>query len=330
MSAQQIIAAWKKQEYKPIYWLEGDEPYFIDQIVSYAEHNLLPESEASFNLTVYYGKDAEWQNIINDCRSYPMFSERKVVILKEGQMMRDIMKLEGYIENPMPSTILIVSYKGKKIDARTKMAKLLKKNAEVLLSKKMYDNQLPTWINDTVQAKNFTITPKASSLIIESIGNDISRIANEINKLIVNLKDRKNITDDDVENYIGISKDYNVFELQNALARRDMTKAIKIVNYFASNPKDNPIIMILPTLYSYFAKIQMVAMAKSDGEIASALGVNPFFAKDYKMAYNNYGYQGAEKAILLLQKYNLRAIGIKDGGNTGAELLKECVVKIML
>lgn len=332
MSAEQIIASWKKNTFKPIYWLEGEESYFIDQVVQYAEHHILSESEASFNMSIYYGKDVEWQNLVNDCRSYPMFAERRLVILKEAQQMRDINKLEGYMENPMPSTILIVSYKEKKLDARTKMSKTIKKYGELLQTKKMYDNQLPTWINQLVKEKGYTITPKATTLIVESIGNNISRISNEINKLAVNLTNRNNITEDDVENYIGISKEFNVFELQNALSYRDLPKAIKIVEYFASNPKANPIMMILPSLYNHFAKIYSVIGAGSQDSrvISEVTGVNPYFVRDFIAAAQNYGFAGVEKAIIVIQQFNLRAIGIDNATTSDGSLLKECILKIMM
>lgn len=206
MSAEKILGEWKKGMYKPLYWLEGEESYFIDKVVNFAEHNILNESEAGFNLTVFYGKDADWAAVINACRRYPMFAEKQVVILKEAQQMRDIEKLEPYVENPLSSTIFVVSYKEKKIDGRTKMAKLLKEKAVLLSTKKMYENQLPEWTKDLVESKGFTITQKALRLVVDHIGNDLSRIDNEIEKISVNLGKRKSITEEDIEEYIGISR----------------------------------------------------------------------------------------------------------------------------
>jgi DNA polymerase III subunit delta len=331
MSAEKIIADWKKKNFKPIYWLEGEEPYHIDKVVDYAEHNILSESEASFNLTVFYGRDADWAAVVNACRRYPMFAERQVVLLKEAQQMKDIDKLEGYIDNPLTSTIFVVSYKDKKVDARTKFAKLLKQKGELLTTKKLYDNQLPQWAGEMVENHGLTINQKALALLVDHIGNDLSRIQNEIEKLAVNLGNRKNITEDDIEKYIGVSKEFNVFELQDALGKKNLPKAIRIIQYFASNPKAAPIQLILPSLYGFFSKVYMIFGAGSNDEkmIASALGVNPFFVKDYLAAAKNYGERGVEKTLLLLHHYNLRSIGVHDAGTEDADLMKELVVKMM-
>src|SRR6476620_9369639 len=254
MSAEKIIGEWKRKLFKPIYWLEGDEEYFIDKVVDYAEHNILSESEASFNLSVFYGKDASWPDVVNACMRYPMFADRQVVLLKEAQQMRDITRLEGYIEKPLSSTVFVVSYKEKKVDGRTKLSKLLKEKGELLTTKKLYDNQLPEWTSELVSSKGYSINQKALLLIVDHIGNDLSRIENEVDKLLVNLGNRKTISEDDVEKYVGVSKEYNPFELQNALAKKDIEKAIRIVNYFEANPKAAPIQLVLPALYNLFSK----------------------------------------------------------------------------
>lgn len=191
MSAEKIITEWKKGSFKPVYWLEGEEPFFIDQVVDYAEKHLLNESETGFNLTVFYGKDADWPSVVNACRRYPMFAERQVVILKEAQQMRDIEKLEAYVDNPQPSTVFVVSYKDKKVDGRSKLAKVLKQKGEMLTTKKIYDSQLPEWAGQVVKQHGLSITQKALSLLVDHIGNDLSRIQNEIEKLAVNLNARK-------------------------------------------------------------------------------------------------------------------------------------------
>ncbi len=332
MSAEKIINEWKKGTYKPIYWLEGDEPFFIDQVVNYAEHHILSESEASFNLTIFYGKDADWAAVVNACMRYPMFAGRQVVLLKEAQQMRDIEKLEGYVDNPLASTIFVVSYKEKKVDGRSKLAKLLKQKAETLSTKKMYDSQLPEWANQMVQQHGLTISQKALFLLVDHIGNDLSRIQNEIEKLAVNLGTRKNITEDDIENYIGVSKEFNVFELQDAIARKELSKAIRIIQYFEANPKAAPIQMILPALYNFFSKVFMLYGVQNPDEksVASALGVNPYFVKDYMGAARKYDFNGVEKILMLLHQYNLRSVGVHDGNTSDAGLMKEMVVKMML
>ncbi|HVU53471.1 MAG TPA: DNA polymerase III subunit delta, partial [Puia sp.] len=241
MSVEKILADWRKSKFKPVYWLEGEEEYYIDKLVEYAEHQILSEAEAGFNLTVFYGKDADWTAVINACRRYPMFAERQVVLLKEAQQMRDIDKLEAYIEKPLASTVFVVSYKEKKVDGRSKLAKLLKERAELFTTKKLYDNQLPDWTSELVRSKGYTITQKALLLLVDHIGNDLSRIDNEVDKLLVNLAGRNNITEDDIEKYVGVSKEYNVFELQDAFAKRDKVKAMRIIQYFESNPKAAPI-----------------------------------------------------------------------------------------
>lgn len=331
MSVEKIISDWKKKQFRPIYWLEGEEEYFIDKAVGYAEHHILSEAEASFNLSIFYGKDANWADVMNACRRYPMFAERQVVLLKEAQQMRDLDKLEAYISNPQPSTIFVVSHKEKKIDGRSKMAKLLKEKGELLQTKKLYDNQLPEWTSELLKQKGLTISQKGLMLMVEHIGNDLNRINNEIEKITVNLGTRKNITEDDIENFIGVSKEYNVFELQNAIARKDLPRCIQIVQYFEGNPKAGPIQMILPTLYNFFSKIYMVHGTSSRDEkaIAASLGVNPFFVKDYLQASKLYPLEQVEKVLLLLEKYNLKSVGVGDSGSEDASLMKEMLVKMM-
>jgi DNA polymerase-3 subunit delta len=331
MLANTIISDWKKHQYKPIYWLEGEEEYFIDKVMDYAETQILNESETAFNLTVFYGKDADWANIINACRRYPMFSDKQVVLLKEAQQMRDLDKLEAYIENPLNSTIFVVSYKEKKVDGRTRMAKLLKEKGVVLSTKKLYDNQLPEWTEELIESKGHTISRKALVLLVDHIGNDLSRIENEIEKILINLSNTKNITEDDVEKYVGVSKDYNVFELQTALASKNLSRAIQIIQYFESNPKAAPIQFILPSLYSFFSKVFMIYGLNTRDEkfVAASLGVNTFFVKDYLKAASIYTYPDVEKLLLLLSDYNLKSIGINNSGTPDGSLLKEMVFKMI-
>ena len=332
MSAEKIINEWKKGMYKPIYWLEGEESFFIDKVVDYAEHHILSESEAGFNLTIFYGKDADWSAVVNSCMRYPMFAERQVVLLKEAQQMRDIENLEGYINNPLTSTIFVVSYKDKKVDGRSKLARLLKQKGELLTTKKIYDNQLPEWADQMVKQHGLSISQKALFLLVDHVGNDLSRIQNEIEKLAVNLGSRKNITEDDIENYIGISKEFNVFELKDAIARKELSKAIRIIQYFEANPKAAPIHMVLPALYIFFSKVFMLYGIQNPDEksVASALGVTPYFVKDYMSAARKYDFSGVEKILLLLHQYNLRSVGVNNGNTSDAGLMKEMVVKMML
>jgi DNA polymerase III subunit delta len=320
MTPQTIVDEIKKGRVKPVYWLEGEENYFIDQIIQFAEHNILPESEASFNLTVFYGRDASWADVINACRRYPMFADKQVVIIKEAQDLKNIEKLEAYVEKPLPSTLLFVAFKGKKLDGRSRLAKLVKDKSA-----------LPEWAAELVKTKGFTITKKALFLLIDHIGNDLSRLSNEVDKLALNLKNRKNITEDEIEQYVGVSKEYNVFELQQAIAQRDAYKAMRIVTYFGSNPKAAPIQLVFPSLYNFFSKVQVVYSVPSKDEkaVASALGVHSYFARDYVSTASRFSATEIEKILLLLYEYNLRGIGINDAGTEDAELLKEMVVKMI-
>jgi DNA polymerase III subunit delta len=331
MLANTIISDWKKGSYKPIYWLEGEEEYFIDKVMKYAENNILNESETGFNLSVFYGKDADWAAVINACRRYPMLAAKQVVLLKEAQQMRDIEKLEAYIENPLTSTIFVVSYKEKKVDGRTRLAKLLKEKGVVLTTKKLYDNQLPEWTEELVESKELSISQKALVLLVDHIGNDLSRIENEIDKIAINLGKRKNITETDVEQYVGVSKDFNVFELQTALATRNLSKAIRIIQYFEANPKAAPIQLILPSLYTFFSKVFMIygLNTRDEKAIAASLGINSFFIKDYLRTTTIYSYAEVEKLLLLLSDYNLKSIGINNTATSDASLLKEMVVKMI-
>ncbi|HNO54756.1 MAG TPA: DNA polymerase III subunit delta [Chitinophagaceae bacterium] len=331
MSVEKIIEDWKKKNFKPFYWFEGDEEYYIDKAVSFAEQHILSESEASFNLSIFYGKDAAWADVINACRRYTMFAERQVVILKEAQQMKDIEKLEPYFENPLSSTIFIVAYKDKKLDARKKFSKLVKEKGVLVTTKKMYDNQLPEWTLELMKSKGLTISQKGLALLVDHIGNDLVRIENEVDKLTINLGKRTSVTEDDIENYIGVSKEFNVFELQSAMASKNLPAAIRIIQYFEANPKAAPIQLVLPSLYGFFSKVFMIfgAGTRDEKTIATTIGVNPFFVKDYIKAANLYSYSGIERNLLLLNQYNLKSIGIGDAGTEDASLLKEMAVKMM-
>lgn len=331
MTIEKILTDFKNKKYSTIYWLEGEEEFYIDKVVTYAESNILTESEASFNQTIFYGRDSNWADILNACRRYPMFSERQLIIIKEAQHLKEIDKLEPYIANPLNSTILIIAYKDKKLDARTKFAKLIKDKGIFVSTKKMYESALPEWVNQLVKESGYTISPKANALLVDHIGNDLSRIENEIEKMLINLKNRKTITEEDVENYVGISKDYNSFELQSAIATKNLPKALSIIQYFDANPKAAPIQLVLPSLYSFFSKVYMIfGVSGGEDTIARQLGINPYFFKSYMQASKMYGYAGIEKVLLLLHHYNLKSIGINTAKVEDAALLKEMTVKMML
>lgn len=332
MSAEKIISSWKKNDFKPVYWLQGEEEYYIDQVINYAEHSILPESESAFNLTIFYGRDADWAGVLNACKRYPMFAEKQVVVLKEAQHMKDIEKLEAYVESPLSSTIFVVAYKGKTLDKRTKLSKLIASKAELFNSAKIRDEKIPEWISDLVKNKGFNIKPKSVSLLAEHIGNDLNRISNEIDKLTINLGTRTTIDEDDIEKYIGISKEYNIFELLAAISKKDLPKAITIINFFESNPKAVPIQLALPALYAQFSKVYAVygMNDKSEAALKPFFYYNPSSVKQAQDMMKNYGYNGMEKLILLLHQYNLKGIGVGDSGTAGPSLIKEMVVKMMV
>ncbi|MGG9971669.1 DNA polymerase III subunit delta [Ferruginibacter sp. SUN002] len=331
MSAEKILSDWKKKVYKPVYWLEGEEDFYIDEVINFAEHSILPESEAGFNLSVFYGKDAVWSDVVNACMRYPMFAEKQVVLLKEAQQMRDIDKLEGYVENPLHSTIFVVGYKEKTLDKRTKFYKTIQKNGEIFSTKKIRDYELPPWITEHVKSKGLTMSQKAVMLLAEHIGTDLSRIVNEIEKITVNLGQRTSITEDDIEKFVGVSKEYNAFELQNAVGKKDLAKAIRIIQFYEANPKAAPIQLVLPSLYGFFSKLYVYfGMAdKSENALRPLFYNNPFAAKEAMAAAKLYSYSGVEHALLLLHEYNLKSVGVNDNGTSDASLLKELVVKMM-
>lgn len=330
MSATEIIAAWKQGIFKPVYWLEGEESYFIDQVMEYAEHHILTEAEQSFNLSIFYGKDSAAITIMHSCMKYPMMGAKQVVLLKEAQMMRDVEKFEFYFKKPLSSTIFVVAYKEKKVDGRSSFGKLVK-TKEYLYSKKLSDWDLPKWIDQMLREAGVSMSSKAQLLLADHTGNDLSRLQNEVEKMKLNLKGRTNITEEDIELYTGISKDFNAFELQAAIAAKNLSKAIRIVQYFEANPKAGPLQLILPTLYSFFSKLCMIASIDQPTE-AAVKGFfynNSFAAKEAMHSYQLYGYGGVEKCILLLQHYNLRSIGVGDTGTENSSLLKEMIYKMM-
>lgn len=331
MSGFTIVSDWKNEKFSPVYWLEGEEDFYIDEILNYAEKNILSETEAAFNQTIFYGKDANWADVINACRRYPMFAERQLVLLKEAQHMRDIDKLESYIDHPLPSTIFVIAYKGKTLDGRSKLSKLLKKRGYLFVSKKIYDNQLPAWTNGYLQSKGFEITTKALMLLVDHVGNDLNRIANEVDKLSMNLGADKKITEDEIEKYIGVSKEYNISELQQALSKKDLAKTIKIIQYFDANPKAAPMPWLLPSLYNYFSKMLVVSRMndKSDRALKPLFFHNPVLVQQAKDTLMAYSFEEIEMIILLLHDYNLKSIGIHTVNNDPAALLKELAVKIV-
>ncbi len=340
MTFDQIIKDLKNKVYYPVYFLQGDEPYYIDKISDYIEKNVLNESEKEFNQSVLYGKDLDVLTLISHAKRYPMMSNYQVVMVKEAQDLKNLAMKESkdqkdplleYIQHPLASTILVFCYKYKSLDKRTKLAKVIEKNSLLFESKKLYDNKIPDWINEYVLSKGFRINPKASMLLSEYLGVYLTKITNEIDKLLLNLKAGDEISIQHIEDNIGISKDFNIFELQAALGKKNILKANMIVNYFAANPKNNPMVLTVPQLYSYFLKVMTYHSLtdRSQNNIASALGVHPYFVRDYESAAKAYPYQQTVQIISHLREYDLKSKGVNNGSADEGSLMKELVYKIL-
>lgn len=332
MTFEQITADINRKIYHPVYLLHGEEPYFIDAITDLIEKTVLTETEREFNQTIVYGRDIEIGSIIDMARRFPMMANYQVVIVKEAQELeKKIEDLQIYIDKIQPSTILVLAYKYKKFDKRKTLAKSIEKKGVLFESAKLYDNQVPGWINEQIKAKGFAIRPEATQMLAEYLGTDLSRISNEIEKLLINLPAGSTIDGTIIERNIGISKDYNVFELQNALGTKDIKKANRIINYFAANTKQNPTIMVVTVLFGFFMKLMIYHQLtdKSRNNAASALSVNPFFVKDYITAAENYSFRKLRAIIGLLREYDLRLKGINNGSTDESELLRELIFKIL-
>lgn len=332
MTFEQILKELKSGQYRPIYFLMGDEPYFIDEITNYISKNVLSEEEKGFNQTTLYGKDVDATAVIHAARRYPMMSQHQVIIVKEAQNIKDIEMLAHYADNPLTSTILVVNYKYKTLDKRKKLYKSIGKAGILFESKKLYDNQIPTWISSFLKSKGFSIDPKASALLAEFLGSDLSKITHEIDKLEIALGEGvKQITAAHIEQNIGISKDYNNFELQKAVLSKDVSKANKIILAFGKNPKDHPIQVTISTLFGYFQKLLAYYYLpdKSKMAVATALKINPFFVSDYVTGARYYNARKVIDVIDLLRTYDMKSKGFDSPTTDSGELLKELIFKIM-
>lgn len=313
MTFEAILKEMKQGKYHPLYFLYGEEAFFIDHLADYVETHALAEAEKAFNQTVLYGKEADPLAVVDVARRYPMMASRQVVILKEAQEMRDLGKLQPYVEKPLASTVLVICHKYKKFNLNTKFGKLLKKQAVVFQAKKLYDNQVPDWIKSYLQSRKLDITPGAAGLIAEYLGADLSKVANELDKLALNLAGGARIDESHIEEHIGISKDYNIFELQRALSQRDLLKSTRIAQYFAANPKKNPFPVVIGSLYNYFSKIYMLHFLKNlpEKELLEALGLRSgFFLREYRQAARTFNRDKTEEIIELLKAYDLKSKGV--------------------
>lgn len=333
MKYEHIIRDIQNNIFSPIYFLSGEEPYFIDSITSLLENSILDEGLRGFNQSIVYGRDVTVKDVIDLSRRYPMMGNYQVVIVKEAQYLTQIENIEQYIAAPLETTILIIAYKYKKVDKRKTFYKKMvaSKSTVVFNSEKLRDFAIPAWIELEIKARGYSISPVALMLMSEYLGNDLGKISNELDKLVINLSENSNITETEIEQNIGISKDYNLFELQNALSQRDQLKAHRIIQYFEANPKDHPLQMISVMLHNYFMKIFLFHNIKNKepNKIASELGIPPFFVKDYVKASRSFSPMKIKDIISNIRTLDLRSKGVNSNNATSYGELKELVYKVM-
>ncbi len=331
MKFEQIYADLKNKIYHPIYFLSGDEPFYIDLISDYIEKNVLNELEKEFNQTVLYGKETSVETIISYVKRFPMMANYQVIIIKEAQQIDKIDILEDYCQKPLKSTILVFCYKYKKLDKRKSFAKTIAKNGILFESEKLYDSKIPDWIVNFLKQNNYSITPKAALLMAEYLGNDLNKIVNELNKIIINIPLNSQITPEHIEEYTGISKDFNIFELQNAIGKKDVLKANQIIKYFSSNIKVHSLALTLNMLHTFFVKILMYHQLKdkSRNNAAAVLSISPYFLNDFKIASQNYSPSKIIEVFSILREYDLKFKGIQNNSVPESELNKELIFKIL-
>lgn len=337
MTFEAILKELKENKFRPVYFLSGEEAYFIDAISDYIEHHALAEEERDFNQTIQYGQDTTTADIIANAKRFPMMADKQVVIVKEAQNVKDLIgkgdseQLLNYIQNPQPTTILVFCYKNKSIDKRTALAKAIDKHAVLFVSEKVRDYKLAEWVTAYVTSRGYRIAPKASVLVAEFLGTDLSKVVNELEKLFINVPPAQIIDDTLIEKYIGVSKEYNMFELNGALGKRDSLKAYKIIDYFARNQKNYPLVMTIATLYGYFTKLLLIHTLpdKSGKSIASSLGINPYVVKDYEVAFRNYPYPKLRNIVTYLREADMASKGIEYPSLSEKEILNELVYKIL-
>ena len=336
-NVRKILSELKSRKYAPVYFLQGEETYYIDLISDYIEQNVLSESEKGFNQVVLYGKDVTMAAVLTNARRFPMMAERQVVIVKEAQDIQDLNKdlgsklLLDYLGKQVPSTVLVFCHKHKNLDKRRELGKKIEKLAVTLTTKKSYDNQLPDFVSEYVSDKKVSMDDKAILAICEFVGNDLHRLANEIDKLIISLPKGEAITLEQVMNQVGVSKEYNIFELQRAILAKDTLLANKIVNYFETNTRKNPIIPVVAFLYSFFSKLLAATQVsdKSDKGLVSELKVSPYAARDYTMALRQYPQQKIMDNISSLREADLKLKGVNTGSADEGQIFRELVWRLM-
>ncbi len=326
----ELIKQIRSGDLKPVYAFDGEEPYYIDLLCDVFENEVLQPHEKDFNFTTFYGKDADWAAVVNECRSYPAFAPRRLVILKEAAQLKGLTELENYILNPSPTTVFVIAHKYKKIDGRFGIVKAVKKKGIYLTFDKIKDYHLSDWILNYCTTKNIKITPSNAELLGTYLGTDLQKIVNELEKVLINVGERKEITAELIEKYIGISKEYNVFQYPSAILERNVEKSYRIANYFIANPKEVPMVLVTAMLYAQFSKLYQYhyAVPRPANEIASVLKIAPFVVKEYQKASALFSLPQTIEAIEIIHQYNLHAIGLNTATNN-ITLLKELTAKLL-
>lgn len=335
-AAKKILADIKARRFEPVYLLQGEETYYIDLISNYLEQNVLSESERAFNQVVLYGKEAPVNVILTNAKRYPMMAERQLIVVREAQDIPDLSKEMGqrllldYFVRPVASTVLVLCHKHKTLDKRKELGKKAEQLTTSLTFKKPYDNQLPEFVTEYVEAKGFAIEERATLVLCESVGNDLNRLANEIDKLLIG-KSQKPITAEEVMSQVGMSREYNIFELQKALISQDTYRSFQIAEYFSSNTKKNPLIMVVAFLFSFYSKLLLAASGsgRTERELVTVLKISPFAARDYMNALQKYSLAKIVENISLLKEADLKLKGVNSGSEDESQILKELVQRLI-
>jgi len=332
----QLIKDLQKKAFVNVYLFYGEEPFYIDEISDYLTENVLNEFEKEFNLAVLYGRDSGAASVVNYCKQFPMVGEKQLLVLREAQDMElkkeeNLNILLSYINHPQPSSILVICFKYKAPPAKLLKAVTGSDVAVALESKKKYENEMPVWISSQVKNSGYSISEKAAHMLVEYLGTNLEKINNELGKLYINLPKTKTITEREIELYIGISKDYNIFEFQKAIAKRNIVKVNQIAQHFAQNPGENPLFKIIPLVFSFFSKVLLIHSMKDESEslIVSKAKFTSYNKYDYFDAYRNYDAKKVQDIISYLRECNIRSIGIDNYSTEHSELYKELVFKIL-
>lgn len=336
-NVKKILTDLKSRKYEPVYFLQGEESFFIDVISDYVEKNVLSDAEKGFNQVIVYGKDCAMATILTHARRFPMMAERQVVIVKEAQDIQDLGKETGakllldYITRPVPSTVLVFCHKNKSLDKRKELGKKIGQYVTTITTKKLYDNQLPEFVLEYAREKKLSIEDRAVSALCEYVGNDLHRLANEVDKLMITLGKGEGVTLEMVMNQVGVSKEYNIFELQKAIINRDALLANKIVNYFERNTRKNPMIPVVAYLFSFFSKLLIATQTqdKSDKGLVNALKISPYSVRDYSLALRQYPAQKVIGNISFIKEADLKLKGVNAGSDTEGQIFRELVYKLM-